>query len=161
MLSDTRTDMLKGTHDREARELFDKHNETIRRVAQSNPQAAPTQQATAPANAGYTYTVTVNATGLLVMNINATFYDADSKEVKGSITGIGGGLILGAFTSYGTAWLNFPIETLKNRKGSFNLNTVPLTVNLNLWLDDGSYVGSSVSCGPVGLSSTGGACDYH
>ncbi|MCI4063435.1 hypothetical protein MRQ36_12950 [Micromonospora sp. R77] len=156
----TRADTRVQKHADEAQEVFRNINQQISRIAQANPDAEMVMPPGFPdAHETHSYDCMLTIAGVYFTAVTADLKEAGSSV--GSVSGMGGGLILGVGQGWGTAWLNFPYREIKGRSGSFQANIAAVVMNINWWLDDGTFVGSAVT-GGYGTTGgvVGGSCKF-
>ncbi|MBI5313614.1 MAG: hypothetical protein HZB28_10965 [Methylocystis sp.] len=121
-------------------------------------EALPPPQAGSP----YKYKTDVATTGVLFgVAVAMEFYSDNYKTRIAQFIGGGGGI--GSYTSIsrGTSFLNYPIETLLDWKARFEMNFVPLTVNVNLWGMHKERIGSFIGGGLSSAGVFGGKGKFH
>ena len=130
-----------------ARIELELQRERLRALVESADEPAPEGvRTTLAVDAPYKYTGVQTAFGgLFFMTVDTTIGAYD-------LSGLGGGLGLGASVSWGTAWLNYTIESIAGWDFRFEMQLNPAVVNVNWWGMQGEHIGSFVG-GGVSIAS--------
>lgn len=110
----------------------------------------------------YVYHCRLDMGGFLYLHFDLFFGPWDWRnDFRVKFTGNGGGLFVAGGVTWGTAWLNMPIEDLMGTDANFNLNAFAQGVNINLTKKDGTPIGS-IATGGIGLGAgvSGGAGNF-
>lgn len=142
--ADPRSPELAAAHSTLARQALDAFTAKTREVLQAHPDAAREIQAP---QAQYKYDIQINVGGLLYVVVDVPF---NGQNIH--FFGQGGGLAIGAATTWGTAWLNYPIEQIRNWDARFQMNYWAVATNINWWGMNGAFIGSAAG-GGLGLGA--------
>lgn len=151
---DPRSPALAEAHSVLASEALKTLTAKTQEIAQAHPDAARELQ---PPQGEYKYDIKIDIAGFLYTIVNVTF----PNNYNSHFFGEGGGFSFGASVTWGTAWLNYPIEQLIGRKARFELNYWAVATNINWWGMNGETIGSALGGGlGLGAGIVGGEGEF-
>lgn len=81
----------------------------------------------------------------------------DFKNTNDYFLGYAGGLAVGAATTWGTAWLNYPIQDIVGWAARFDLKYWAVATSIDLWGMHGEFIGTAIGGGlGIGAGVAGG-----
>jgi hypothetical protein len=113
----------------------------------------------------YRYTIRTDVYGVLGGTMNIMFWDEGSDLLSSPHTvfyGAFGGLIAGAVNSLGTAWMNYDVRWIRDKKweADFQANFLATATNVNLWGLEGEVIGNTAAAGVGVIAGTVGGRGY-
>lgn len=149
-LQETQNEALVQAYSTLALEALNRENEAVRQFLSNRSDvpehlrnvlraATPTQQ--------YTYNVNLNYAAFWIAYVELYFTNPDSGKHVGRFYGCPEGPFSGIGATWGTAWLNVPIETLRGKKARCLLTFAHAFTSVFWKTLDGETIGSFVGGG--------------
>ena len=160
---DTRDQETVAAHTVMAKSALAVENARILELATAHEELAPMTVKVPDATSEFVYHAQMDYGGLLYAVVEVTFYDWNDRNKRvGHFFGHSGGLVLGVGVTWGTAWLNYSIESIRNWDARFLANMYPGATNVNWWGMSGEAIGAFVGGGlGIGTGIVGGQGKFN